>query len=130
LEYWLIYLVYVPFALLTTYFTSNKIIREYTFRKAIGFNYTEHDIKWDSNNICNKFPLYGFISGILAGLLGIGGGIILGPLLLELGLHPVVSTATTNFLVLFTSSSTSIQFILLVINIFSSYINKIFGFCF
>jgi len=54
------------------------------------------------------------LSGILAGLLGIGGGLILGPLLLELGLHPIVSTATTNFLVLFTSSSTSIQFFLLV----------------
>jgi len=51
---------------------------------------------------------------MLAGLLGIGGGTILGPLLLEIGLHPVVSTATSNFLVLFTSSSTSIQFILLV----------------
>jgi uncharacterized membrane protein YfcA len=49
----------------------------------------------------------------MAGLLGIGGGLILGPLLLELGLHPIVSTATSNFLVLFTSSSTSIQFILL-----------------
>jgi uncharacterized membrane protein YfcA len=49
----------------------------------------------------------------MAGLLGIGGGLILGPLLLELGLHPIVSTATSNFLVLFISSSTSIQFILL-----------------
>jgi uncharacterized membrane protein YfcA len=52
---------------------------------------------------------------MFAGLLGIGGGTILGPLLLELGLHPIVSTSTSNFLVLFTSSSTSIQFILLVI---------------
>lgn len=57
----------------------------------------------------------------MAGLLGIGGGLILGPLLLELGLHPVVSTATSNFLVLFTSSSTSIQFILL------GMMNKDFG---
>jgi uncharacterized membrane protein YfcA len=49
----------------------------------------------------------------MAGLLGIGGGLIFGPLLLELGLNPIVSTATSNFLVLFTSSSTSLQFILL-----------------
>lgn len=115
MEYWLIYLAYLPFALLITYYVSNKILKEYTYRKAIGFEYSDQDIKWDSNNIRSKFPLYGFFSGVLAGLLGIGGGLILGPLLLELGLHPVVSTATTNFLVLFTSSSTSIQFILLVI---------------
>jgi uncharacterized membrane protein YfcA len=49
----------------------------------------------------------------MAGLLGIGGGLIFGPLLLDLGLHPIVSTACSNFLVLITSFSTSIQFILL-----------------
>ncbi len=34
--------------------------------------------------------MYALLSGTLAGLLGIGGGLILGPLLLELGLHPLV----------------------------------------
>jgi uncharacterized membrane protein YfcA len=87
-------------------------MREYTFRLSIGYPYTNNDVKW-SNEIFIKYPLYAFGSGIMAGLLGIGGGLILGPLLLELGLHPLVSTATSNFLVLFTSSSTSIQFILL-----------------
>ena len=60
------------------------------------------------------YPIYSFISGVMAGLLGIGGGLIIGPLLLELGMHPIVSTATSNFMVLFTSSSTSIQFIIFV----------------
>ena len=58
--------------------------------------------------------MYSFTSGCMAGLLGIGGGLILGPLLLQLNIHPMVSTATSNFLVLFTASSTSIQFIILV----------------
>jgi len=113
LEYWGIYFIYIPFAFLVTYFTSNKIRKEYDYRKSIGYKYYEQDIKWNKT-ICLKFPVYGFFSGMLAGLLGIGGGTILGPLLLEIGLHPVVSTSTSNFLVLFTSSSTSIQFILLV----------------
>ena len=89
-----------------------KITKEYTYRLSIGYPYTSNDVKWN-NDIFIKYPLYSFGSGVMAGLLGIGGGLILGPLLLELGLHPVVSTATSNFLVLFTSSSTSIQFILL-----------------
>ena len=100
-----------------TYFISRKIQREYDYRVSIAYPYNNTDIKWN-NSIFVKFPIYSFISGLLAGLLGIGGGLILGPLLLELGLHPVVSTATSNFLVLFTSSSTSIQFILLVIIVY------------
>ena len=87
-------------------------MKEYNFRHSIGYPYNSSDVKW-SNEIFIKYPFYAFCSGVMAGLLGIGGGLILGPLLLELGLHPVVSTATSNFLVLFTSSSTSIQFILL-----------------
>ena len=112
--YWLIYLVYLPFALAVTYIVSMKIKREYNYRVSIGYPYNNTDLKWNSGSIFIKFPFYAFISGLMAGLLGIGGGLILGPLLLELGLHPLVSTATSNFLVLFTSSSTSIQFILLV----------------
>jgi uncharacterized membrane protein YfcA len=108
-----IYFLYFPFALLLTYIACIKINKEYHYRLQIGYPYNPSDIKWD-RSIFIKFPTYAFISGLMAGLLGIGGGLILGPLLLELGLHPLVSTATSNFLVLFTSSSTSIQFILLV----------------
>lgn len=86
---------------------------EYNYRKSIGYPYHRKDIHWTSYIIV-VYPLYALMSGILAGLLGIGGGLILGPLLLELGLHPTISTATSNFLVLFTASSTSIQFIILV----------------
>lgn len=45
-----------------------------------------------------------------SGLLGIGGGMILSPLLLVLGVHPLVSAATSSVLVLFTSSSAALSF--------------------
>ncbi len=60
-----------------------------------------------------QYPIYGFLSGIVAGFVGIGGGLIIGPLLIELGINPTISTVTSNFLVLFTSSSTSLQFTIL-----------------
>ena len=52
------------------------------------------------------------MAGFIAGIIGIGGGVVLGPILLDLGIHPIVGTVTTNFLVLITSSSTTFQFIL------------------
>jgi uncharacterized membrane protein YfcA len=107
-------LSFLPYVLATTYWASMKIKREYRHRNSIGYPFNNTDIKWD-NSILIRFPIYAFVSGVMAGALGIGGGLILGPLLLELGLNPVVSTATSNFLVLFTSSSTSVQFILTVI---------------
>ncbi len=106
-------MIFLPIALLITYKVSLNIKDEYEYRLSIGYPYNKHDVVW-SKRIFIKYPLYSFISGVMAGLLGIGGGLIIGPLLLELGLHPVVSTATSNFMVLFTSSSTSIQFILFV----------------
>jgi uncharacterized membrane protein YfcA len=108
----MIYASYLPIALLLTYIASIKIIKEYQYRLSIGYPFDSNDVKWN-NEIFIKYPLYSFGSGVMAGLLGIGGGLIFGPLLLELGLHPLVSTATSNFLVVFTASSTSIQFILL-----------------
>jgi uncharacterized membrane protein YfcA len=88
------------------------ILREYNYRKSINYPYHYSDIKW-SKEIIFKYPIYAFFGGIMAGLLGIGGGLILGPMLLDLGINPIISTATSNFLVLFTSSSTTIQFIIL-----------------
>jgi len=35
----------------------------------------------------------------VAGLLGIGGGMIVSPLLLELGVHPLVAAATSSLMV-------------------------------
>jgi uncharacterized membrane protein YfcA len=94
-----------------TYFYSQIVLAEYNYRKTIDYPYHSTDITW-TTSILIKYPLYAFGAGVTAGLLGIGGGLILGPLLLDLGLHPIISTATSNFLVVFVAASTSLQFII------------------
>lgn len=53
-----------------------------------------------------------FGAGVVAGLIGIGGGMVLGPLMLVMGVHPSVSTATTASMVLLTSSSVAVMFVM------------------
>ncbi|XP_074278841.1 sulfite exporter TauE/SafE family protein 3-like isoform X2 [Silene latifolia] len=73
----------------------------------------------------SKLLVY-FFSGILAGtvggLLGIGGGTILTPLFLELGIPPQVASATSAFSMLFSSSMSVVEYYILksVVFVFSS----------
>ena len=48
----------------------------------------------------------GFIGGVVAGALGLGGGSIYNPALLTMGVHPKVSGATGMYLVLFSTVNT------------------------
>ncbi|XP_028078269.1 sulfite exporter TauE/SafE family protein 3-like isoform X4 [Camellia sinensis] len=55
----------------------------------------------------------GVLAGIVGGLLGLGGGFILSPLFLELGIPPQVSSATATFAMLFSSSMSVVEYYLL-----------------
>ncbi|CAN4080049.1 unnamed protein product [Withania somnifera] len=55
----------------------------------------------------------GIVAGIVGGLLGLGGGFILGPLFLELGIPPQVASATSTFSMTFSSSMSVVQYYLL-----------------
>ncbi|KAF9620342.1 hypothetical protein IFM89_011077, partial [Coptis chinensis] len=53
------------------------------------------------------------LTGVVGGLLGLGGGFILGPLFLELGIPPQVASATSTFAMSFSSSMSVVQYYLL-----------------
>jgi len=69
-------------------------------------------LAWTPRSI-RLYPLLSTVAGFLGGFLGIGGGIIMGPLLLELGMLPEASQATTAAFVFLSSSLASIQFVVL-----------------
>merc|ERR1719162_2153842 len=52
------------------------------------------------------------VTGCLAGLVGIGGGLVFSPFFLVLGLDPLVAVGTSSTCVLFTSTSTTMQYAL------------------
>merc|ERR1740117_2080936 len=59
------------------------------------------------------YPVMATVAGFLGGFLGIGGGIIMGPMLLELGMVPEANQATTAMFVFLSSSLATVQFYVL-----------------
>lgn len=59
-----------------------------------------------------QYELMAVVTGCLAGLVGIGGGLIFSPFFLLMGVEPSVAVATSSTCVIFTSSSTTIQYLL------------------
>ncbi|KAL6622681.1 hypothetical protein ACP70R_032560 [Stipagrostis hirtigluma subsp. patula] len=62
------------------------------------------------------FPVAALLTGAMSGLFGIGGGLLLNPVLLQIGVPPKTASATTMFMVLFCASMSMVQFIILGIN--------------
>ncbi|KAL7679762.1 putative transmembrane protein TauE [Plasmopara halstedii] len=74
-----------------------------------NYPFIEGEIHWIKKRII-VFPALCSLAGMCAGLLGIGGGMVKGPIMLEMGILPPVQSATASFMILFTSSSTTLQF--------------------
>lgn len=69
------------------------------------------DVQWNIKN-CFIIPIGALFAGVSAAYLGIGGGMVIGPILLEIGVLPQVATATSAFMIMFTASSSSLQYII------------------
>ncbi len=78
-------------------------------RLGYKFHETEYRITPESSM---QISFYSIVAGTLAGMLGIGGGMVINPLLLELEMKPTVVASTTGFTILFTSSLSLAQTIL------------------
>jgi len=72
-----------------------------------GYPFAEGDVVWTKSN-GSKLALVTLSEGIIAGLIGIGGGMVVGPKLLELEFIPQVSSALTATNVLMSSSAVSV----------------------
>ena len=69
------------------------------------------DVQWTPRSTA-LYPLVCALAGLTAGMFGIGGGIIKGPLMLEMGIKPAVASATCAFMILFTAATATMQYAL------------------
>merc|ERR1711918_223804 len=68
-----------------------------------------YDMVWTRANLW-KFPKTALLAGLAAGLLGIGGGMVLGPLFIEIGMQPTIAKSSCAFMILWTGMSGVIQY--------------------
>jgi len=86
-----------------TYLTGRILYNETKMMQACDYPWWSEDLKWDRKKAIS-FPICSFFAGIGAGLLGIGGGMILGPFMLAWNVNPQVSGSTSSFIILFSSA--------------------------
>lgn len=110
--YWVLNVLFVPSLAAFTVAGALLLHRKNKRNEELGYHYAPMDLKWTTKNLIT-WPIVFIIAGIMSSLLGIGGGMVIAPLLLETGMNPVVSSSTTACMTLFTSSSAAIQFMII-----------------
>lgn len=107
-EYWIVNLLQIPVSVGVTLYEAVSL---YKGRRIIaskgeaGTNFKVHQLV--------LYSACGVLAGVVGGLLGLGGGFIMGPLFLELGIPPQVSSATATFAMTFSSSMSVVEYYLL-----------------
>ncbi|GMH92529.1 hypothetical protein TrST_g7246 [Triparma strigata] len=98
--------------LLITLFMFNvrtTLIKKYHTKQRLNFKYVPGDIQWSERNTI-VYPLICTVAGGVAGMFGVGGGIVKGPLMLAMNVHPKVSGATSATMILYTSFTATTSF--------------------
>ncbi|KAI4380919.1 hypothetical protein MLD38_007052 [Melastoma candidum] len=106
--YWVVNLLQIPVSVSVSFYEAMNL---YKGRRTISS-------KGDEGTNFKVYQLvmycgFGLLAGIVGGLLGLGGGFIMGPLFLELGIPPQVSSATATFAMIFSSSMSVVEYYLL-----------------
>lgn len=94
-----------------TLHARQHLLRKAKSKESSGFQYLEGDIRWNRESTA-IYPLFCSVAGFVAGLFGIGGGIVKGPIMLALGVHPAVASATSACMILFTSFTATTSFMI------------------
>lgn len=108
IEYWVLNLLQIPVSVGVTLYEAISL---YTGKRVIASRADSGTRPGVKQLIV--YCLCGVLAGVVGGLLGLGGGFIMGPLFLELGVPPQVSSATATFAMMFSSSMSVVEYYLL-----------------
>ena len=90
----IVLVLYVIYSIISTLYNARELKQIHQIKSRSGYHYDDTDIKYENNGKIAFVVLICFIAGTLGGIVGIAGGIILGPLFLSMGMLPTVVAAT------------------------------------
>ncbi|XP_024183582.1 sulfite exporter TauE/SafE family protein 3 isoform X2 [Rosa chinensis] len=107
--YWSLDLLQIPVTLAVT---SYEVIKLSQGKRILASKGSETGANWRVYKLVS-YCVCGIAAGLAGGLLGLGGGFIMGPMFLEMGIPPQVSSATATFIMTFSSSMSVVEYYLL-----------------
>mmetsp|Transcript_24243 Transcript_24243/g.35923 ORF Transcript_24243/g.35923 Transcript_24243/m.35923 type:complete len:592 (-) Transcript_24243:271-2046(-) len=108
-EFWGVHLIMAIFLIASAWSAQTYLIAQHEIKQLILFDYVQGDIQWDQQAGI-LYTIMFFAAGIFAGVFGIGGGMVCVPVLLTMGVHPMVASATSSCMILFTSIASVTSF--------------------
>lgn len=108
-SFWAANFIMLGWIVIISIMARSYLLNRYERKRKCGYQYVEGDIKWDPRATF-IYPLICALAGFFAGMFGVGGGIVKGPLMLAMGVHPKVSSASSATMILFTSFTASTSF--------------------
>ncbi|KAL1834293.1 hypothetical protein ACET3Z_003944 [Daucus carota] len=110
-NYWIISSTQIPIAIV---FTIWILFRREGCNQNQNANLQEMDVKTTCESTHKlTFPVIATLAGVLGGTYGIGGGMLISPFLLQIGISPQVTAATCSFMVFFSSIMSAVQYLML-----------------
>ncbi|KAF1791003.1 Transmembrane protein TauE-like [Phytophthora cactorum] len=109
IAYWLLLIMELPWIAGFGVCTAVYLYRQHYRKVSVNYVFAAGDIHWTKETVV-RFPLACAGAGLIAGLFGVGGGIVTGPLMIEMGIVPEVASATTALMVLYSSAAATAKF--------------------
>jgi uncharacterized membrane protein YfcA len=108
--YWLVTYSIFGWVFVIALWMRNELIKKWKIKKRLRYKYAPGDVEWNERNTL-VYPFFCIFAGFCAGMFGIGGGVVKGPLMLEMNVHPMVASATVAVMIMMTAIAATTSFI-------------------
>ena len=108
-EYWGVSAIIVIFLLILYLLCALLNMKNYRYKLEHGYDFDSSDIRWSIGN-CGILGIAGFAVGFIGSIIGIGGAMIINPVLIRKNVKPEIMTALTTSMIVFTLSISTLQY--------------------